>query len=155
MEDILSTVNNLCEKAIQYGQSFSKNLDFSEESLKDVEEILDYYNNKFKDKFINNTNVDTKEQEAMESQIWNLACIFGVYVGEVMCRNNESRCNWVYEDGFGTGVSLHIKVDNNNRACPLDKAYKRLKNDSGDNVVSFYNIFKDLVLTGKLSQKKV
>jgi len=59
---------------------------------------------------------------------------------------------WVYEDEFGNRPSLHIKVDNNNRAHPIDKAYKRLRNGPEDNVVSFYDIFIKMVLTDKLKE---
>ncbi|WP_027629393.1 hypothetical protein [Ruminiclostridium cellobioparum] len=59
---------------------------------------------------------------------------------------------WVYEDEFGTGAVLHIKVDNNNRVYPIDKAFKRLKNGPEDNVVSFYEVFKKMVLTGNFPQ---
>ncbi len=155
MDDITSTVNDLSVKAVQYGKSFSKKLDYSERSLKDIEEILDYYYKDLKGNLIRNIFRKIKNQQQTDSQIWSMATIWGVYVGEVMCKNNQHRCKWVYEDGFGSGPFLHIKVDNNNRACPIDKVYKRLKNGAEDNIVSFYNIFKDMVLTGKLSANKV
>ena len=154
MEDITSTINKLCQRAIQYGKSFSKNLDYSEGSLKDIEEILDYYHKDLKGSFIKNIVRKIKKQEPTESQIWSMATIWGAYVGEVMCKNSQHRCKWVYEDGFGTGPFLHTKVDNNYRACPIDKVYKKLKNGSEDNVASFYDVFKNMVLTDKLSGTK-
>lgn len=151
MEDITSTVNNLSQRAIEYGKSFSKDLDYSEKSLKDIEGILDYYYKDLKGSFIKNFFRKIKKQEPTDSQIWSMAAIWGVYVGEVMCKNNQHRCKWVYEDEFGSGPVLHIKVDNNSRAFPLDKVYKRLKNGPEDNVASFYDVFKTMVLKDKLS----
>jgi len=43
MEEIRETIDSLCDKAVKYAKGFSKNLDFSEDSIKDVEEIIDYY----------------------------------------------------------------------------------------------------------------
>lgn len=154
MEDIITTINNLSQRAVEYGKSFSKKLDFSEESLKDVEEILDYYYKYLQGNFIKNIIRKLKKQEPTDSQIRSVSTIWGAYIGEVMCRHSQDRCKWVYEDGFGSGAFLHIKVDNNNRACPIDKVYKRLKNGAGDNVEFFYHILKKMVLNDKLSGTK-
>lgn len=154
MADIRVTIDNLCTKAVQYGKSFSKNLDYTENSLKDVESILDYYNKDLKGNPIKNVLRKIRKEEPTDKQIWSMATIWGAYLGEVICRNNPGKCIWVYESSAGTEPVLHIKVDNNNRAYPLDKVYKRLKNGSGDNVVSFYDVFKTMVLTNKLSELK-
>ncbi len=155
MEDnqqIKETINNLCGKAIEYAKGFSKSLDFSEASIKDVEEILDYYCKDLKRNPIKNFIRRTKKEKPTEKQIWSMATIWGAYIGEVICRMNPDKCKWVYEDEFGNGKFLHIKVENNNRACPIDKVYKRLKNGPEDNVVSFYDIFNKMVLTDKLGE---
>jgi hypothetical protein len=154
MTDIKGTIDNLCQRAIQYGKAFSKNLDFSENSLKEVESILDYYNKDLKGNPMKNWMRKMKKEEPTDKQIWSMATIWGAYLGEVICRNNPGKCRWVYESSIGTEAILHLKVDNNNRAYPLDKVYKRLKNGPEDNIVSFYDVFKAMVLTNKLSEIK-
>ncbi|EMS69181.1 DUF3806 domain-containing protein [Ruminiclostridium cellobioparum] len=152
MGDVLNSIDKLSEKAVQYAREFSKNLDYSESSIGAVEEILEYYHNDLKGHFIKNILRKIKKEAPTDSQIWSMATIWGVYIGEVICKNSSNRCKWVYEDEFGTGAVLHIKVDNNNRVYPIDKAFKRLKNGPEDNVVSFYEVFKKMVLTGNFPQ---
>jgi hypothetical protein len=154
MEEIRETINSLCDKAVRYAKGFSKNLDFSEESIKDVEEILDYYCKDVKGSPLKNLIRKIKKEEPTNNQVWSMATIWGAYIGEVICRKNPGKCIWVYEDEFGNGPFLHIKVDNNNRAHPIDKAFKRLKNGPEDNVVSFYDIFTKMVLTDKFKEFK-
>lgn len=149
-QEIKEAINSFCDKAVNYAKGFSKKLDFSEGSIKDVEEILDYYCKDLKGNPLKNFIRKIKNEELTDKQVWSLATIWGTYIGEVICRNSSGKCRWVYEDEFGDGKFLHIKVDNNNRAYPIDKAYKRLKNGSEDNVVSFYDIFTKMVLTGEL-----
>jgi len=148
------TIESMTQKAIQESKKFSKELDYSEKSLQDVEEILDSINKDIKGNIMKNIFRKLKNQVPTDSEIWSMATVWGAYVGEVMCRNNQDRCKWMYEHIPGSGSVLFIQVDNNNQANPMEKVYKRLKNGPEDNVVSFYNVFKSLVLTGKLGNKE-
>ncbi len=151
MGDVLNSIDNLSQKAVQYAKGFSKDLDYSESSLSAVEEILEYYHKDLKGNFTKNVLRKLKGEVPTASQIWSMATIWGIYMGEVICKNSSDRCKWVYEDEFGTGAVLHIKVDNNNRVYPIDKVFKRLKNGPEDNVLSFYDVFKKMVLTDKIN----
>lgn len=144
--EITKMLEELSLRAVEEGKKLSRVLDFSEQSMQDVEEILDCFN---KNMACNSTN--DMEEEIVNKQLWNKATVWGAYVGEVICRNNSDRCKWAYEESKGQGIVLYVQVDNNNRAYPIDKVYKRLKNGPDDNIKSFYDIFKFMVLTNKLS----
>ncbi|PYG84299.1 uncharacterized protein DUF3806 [Ruminiclostridium sufflavum DSM 19573] len=144
--DLSQKIDNLSRKAVHYAKGFSKDLDYTENSIDAVEEILEYYHNDLKGNIIKNFLRKIKNEVPTESQIWSLAAIWGAYLGDVICKNNSDRCKWVYEDEFGTGAILHIKIDNNSRAYPIDKVYKRLKNGSEDNITTFYEVLKKTLL---------
>lgn len=87
MVDIKETVENLCTKAVQYEKSFSKEQDFSENSLNEVESILDFYYKDLKGNPIKNIMRKITRKEPTDSQIWSMALIWGAYLGEVFCRS--------------------------------------------------------------------
>lgn len=154
MDESKVTIESMLQKAIQEAKNYSKELDYSEKSLQNVEKILDSINKYIKGNKIKNLFRKLRNQIPSESDIWSMATIWGVYVGEVMCRNNQDRCKWMYEHIPGSGSVLFILADNRYKANPLEKVFKRLKNGPEDNVVSFYNAFKSLVLTGKLGNRE-
>ena len=71
--------------AIEYAQNFNKKLDFSENSIADLEEILDWYSK------------DIAVSKPTENQIWSMSIIFGSYLGETLLKNGLT------EKGFTWG----------------------------------------------------
>ncbi len=114
-----------CATAIQFAKDFNKNLDYSEKSIEDLEEILDFYSN------------DIPTNKPTDSQIWSMAIIFGSYLGETMLKNGlwAKEYHWVKDNSLN--LPLLIGKDGW-QITPIDKVYKRLINGSIDNVVSFY-----------------
>ena len=66
----MNSVNQLSQKAVEYGKSFSKNLDYSYASLVDVEDILEFYHNDLKGNFVKNVFRKLKKEELTNDQIW-------------------------------------------------------------------------------------
>ncbi|MFQ9563484.1 MAG: hypothetical protein ACLR0A_14895 [Faecalibacillus intestinalis] len=64
--------------AIEYAKTFQKKFDFSERSIGDLEEILDYYAK------------DLLESRPTENQVWSMSLIFSSYL-EVMLKNGLSK----------------------------------------------------------------
>lgn len=114
-----------CIATIEYANEFNKNLDYSENSITDLEEILDWYSK------------DISISKPTENQIWSMAITFGSYLGETLLKNglSEKGFNWAIEPS--SHIPLLIRNDG---ACltPSDKVYKRLVNGSEDCVISFY-----------------
>ena len=114
-----------CATAIKYAKSFDKKFDYSRDSIKDLEEILDYYSN------------DISKSRPTENQIWSMAVIFGSYLGEVMLKNGLAKKGYVWEKDDTSDIPLLSA--GGSYVTPNDKVYKRLVNGKEDDVVSFYD----------------
>lgn len=112
--------------AIEDAQAFEVKFDFTDESIHKLEEILDYYSVELSNSI--------KGEEPTEKQIFSMASIWGVYLGEVMRIKVGKPCKWIY-----VYDELLLSV-NGAEANPIGKAYKRIVNGSEDSVISFYHI---------------
>jgi len=119
-------------KAIEYAKSFYKNLNFTKESIKDVEEILEYYANDLLQQ------KDTDEP-VTENQIWSMSLWWGVYIGETLRRNHLKSYRWVNDDSV-QGFMPILKKDDDWILYPVSKVYKRLTNGKEDSIISFYDV---------------
>ena len=115
---------NYSATAIEYAKHFSKNLDYSKDSITDLEEILDYYAK------------DVCVSKPTENQIWSMSLIFGSYLGEVLLKNGLSQKGYSWGKVGPSNIPVIIRRDGS-YLTPNDKVYKRLVNGSEDNVVSF------------------
>lgn len=108
---ITKKVESICNIAIDNAKTFGKNLDFSEKSIIDIEEILDYFWNDMHKGL---------EEKPTESEIFSVATVWGAYVGEVMRRKIGDKCIWINETVSDFGEVLHIKVGSK-RTFPIKK----------------------------------
>ncbi len=116
--------------AVNFAKSFEKQFDYSKNSIKDLEEILDYYSN------------DISESKPTENQIWSMAVIFGSYLGEVMLKNGLSERGYYWGTDNTSDIPL-LMTDSGNCITPNDKVYKRLINGKEDNVITFYDVIME------------
>jgi len=118
---------------------YSLELDYSEQSLTVVEEILE--------KLFQESNLVQKSQGQEEYQrvVWELAKNYGGYVGEVIRRNLGGV--WRMEE-VGGGIDIILDVSGN-KTYPVAKTLKRLTNGHEDSVAFFYQTIKELVLAPK------
>ena len=122
---VAAYAQKMCCGAVEYAKSFGKNFDFSENSITDLEEILDFYSN------------DISVSKPTENQIWSMAVIFGSYLGQTILKNGLSQKGYYWAKEGYSNIPLLICKDGG-RLTPVDKVYKRLVNGCEDNVVSFY-----------------
>ena len=115
----------MCVTAIEYANEFNKKLDYSENSIADLEEILDWYSK------------DIAISKPTENQIWSMSIIFGSYLGETLLKNGFSKKGFEWGNEPSFSIPLLIRNDGS-YLTPNDKVYKRLVNGSEDSVVSFY-----------------
>lgn len=113
------------ENAIKFAwEHFKIQLDWSDESINKVEEILDaFHRQSIKDK-------------PTEAQIFSFARPFGSYIGEVYRRNHGA--NWgmcTIEEQTFPGLSC---TTNGKQFWPWIKAQKRIENGDEDNVWHYY-----------------
>lgn len=127
-EEYSGIVNNAKKNsmtAVEYAKSFQKEFNYSEMSIGDLEEILDYYAK------------DLLESRPTENQVWSMSLIFGSYLGEVMLKNGLSKRGYHWGMQNTDNIPL-LMADDEKYVTPIDKIYKRLVNGAEDNVVLFY-----------------
>lgn len=119
------TLDGLVEKAMECAAEANVSLDYSPDSIEQLEELLEnYYRSK-----------QTRNKE--ENKIWNMSLIFGSYLGQTLLYNV------LYEKGYKWKIENGVPVlshDESNIMSPISKVYKRLTEGSGDNVKSFYDV---------------
>ena len=120
-----------CNTAISYAKSFEKDFDYSRNSIKDLEEILDYYSK------------DISQNRPTEHQIWSMSVIFGSYLGEVMLKNGLSEKGYKWGQDNTSDIPLLINAAGG-YVTPNDKVYKRLVNGTEDNVIYFYDAIMEM-----------
>ncbi|MBY0597397.1 hypothetical protein [Bacillus bingmayongensis] len=139
--NLVHRIQNLCNKAIEYAKAFDKTFNYSEENIKELEEILDYYTNDLRDKEVSGN----EEEIPTENQIYTMALIWGSYLGEVLKRHIAQEAEWIQGKVFNGEEVLHLQVGEW-KVFPIDKVYKRFVNGREDNVISFYDITKEYML---------
>ena len=133
--DIDKYVEKKCEEAINYAKSFKKELDYSDASIKDLEEILEYYYRDLKPKTFSSFFKKKEKNKPTVNQVYSMATIWGIYIGETIRRNIGGNINvfWEKEDNF------YLK-SGETKLFPIEKVYKRMKRGSADSVLEFYDL---------------
>jgi hypothetical protein len=114
---------------------FQTTLDFSENSLEEVEQILARLHNSLPKGALGKL----RGQKLSQDQIWQMAKIWGGYVGEVIRRRWSGE--WTTETAAhpGTVITLHVlNID----IFPPAKVYNRLINGPEDNIWLYYQMLK-------------
>lgn len=107
---------------------FTKRLDFSEESVQLVEELVD-------DMHYTLPQGKTPQNVALLSELW------GAYIGEVFRRNVGGE--WItWEDQWGKAPAIAL---GGTKIFPQDKVRKRFTNGPEDNLWHYYQTFRDLL----------
>ena len=118
------------KEAVSLSQAtMGQKLDFTEESIKTVENILGRYHSE-------------KERAGAHAspKIVDQVCqIYGAYIGEVMRRNYGGE--WMLDDTFSPGTKIPALRMNQLQTSPSAKVYKRIMNGSEDDVWFYYQVF--------------
>jgi ribulose bisphosphate carboxylase small subunit len=119
------------EDAVELGKrGFNIALDYSEESLKQVEAILDRYHKDLP---------KNKKDRPPEDRIWTIANGWAGYIGEVIRKTWGGE--WVHESYSPPGATIILKIGSFDIFLPA-KVYKRLVNGSEDNIWHLYQVLK-------------
>ena len=111
------------EQAVRLGHEFKINLDYSERSLEQVEQLLARFHDE-----LTSANPGSKLEE--------MAKIWGGYLGEVVRRRFGGE--WSIEK-YPAGDFLIVTLNvNGARLFPSMKVHKRLTEGSSENIWSFY-----------------
>lgn len=137
--NIQETIEKYSKSAVEIGlKTYDRDLDFSDKSIDIADEILDGYHNRF---------ISANKDDIIKEHVNTYACIFGIYVGEVLIRNYANGYTW--QD---TEYGLALVKNEKNNINPIAKAYKQIVNgkEAGDDIKSFFNISIQ-IMQGKFS----
>lgn len=127
------------EDAVNLAGEFEKELDFSEDSLKKVEDILEIYYKSIPKGFINRL----FNKGPTQDEIIQVAKVWGGYIGEVMRQHFGGE--WSAEDLFGEKNVIVLNVGET-KIFPVAKAYKRIMIGKEDDIYFYYKVLKTEVI---------
>ena len=119
-------MSKLYGTATRHAAPFGKEPDFSDGSINDVEEILDYYTEKQRD----------GQNRLSDYDVWTLSLIWGSYIGETLRRNHLTDYRWELNS---EDVAV-LRKKGGLELSPITKVFKRINNGMEDSIVSFYDI---------------
>lgn len=128
-------------RAVTYAAQNNIQLDFSAESFKRVDDILENYHE----------HLSEYQGEDGAKTLWNIAVHFGIYLGETLLRLQlkSQGYRWHIADGLPI-----LEKDDRNQMSPITKAHKRILNGPEDSVKSFCEVAL-LIASGKFPTQKV
>lgn len=137
--DLQSEMSAAANSAVQHAKKlWSTDLDFSPQSIEDVELILARMYETIPHRAIEKL----LRKKPSEEQMATIAVSYGAYLGEVIRR--EFGGTWQTQDVSGQ-PALALVFDEKNMIFPPAKIWKRLNNGAEDNVWSFYRVFTDML----------
>ncbi|WP_124099744.1 hypothetical protein [Ruminococcus sp. Marseille-P6503] len=119
-------ISEICRKAVKTAASGGWTLDYTPDSVLSLEQLLD------------GQSKYARESGASDIYLWNLAVVFGAYLGQTLLHNRLAGLGYSWssdEDGVP-----FLKKDNDNAVYPINKVWRRLKDGESDNVRSFYDV---------------
>lgn len=136
MKNFNDVAGSIAEDAVQYAMQNGIELDYTRESAQNVDAFLgDYYDN-----------LDKYDGDEGAKILWNIAVLFGTYIGEMLLRSGlvEKGFIWVDDNGLPIlGVSGHQTA-----VSPITKAHKRILNGAEDSIKSFVDVTFSIVNGG-------
>ncbi|WP_256757355.1 hypothetical protein [Cohnella sp. WQ 127256] len=120
------------EDALDLANQLNIELNFSEESLTKLDQILEKYHQGIPKGF---KKIFTKGPS--EEQINQMAKIWGGYLGETIIKQLGGE--WAMSNAFKNAIAIKI---GETEIYPPAKIYKRIMNGSEDNVNTYFKVFK-------------
>ncbi len=115
-------------------KEFGETLDFSEDSLRAVERILDRVSST-----IPRGLGRLLKRKPSDEQIWEMSKIWGGYIGEVIRKRWGGE--WTLETAAHPGTVITLRVLDAD-IFPPGRAHKRLTNGSEDNIWDYYRVLR-------------
>ena len=133
MKDFNDIAKNIAEDAVRYAKQNKIVLDHTRESVQNVDTILGAYHD----------SLDKYDGEEGAKTLWNVAVVFGTYIGEMMLRSGLAEKGFVWVDDDGLPI-LRIP-DGKTAVSPISKAHKRILNGVEDSMKSFVDVAFSIV----------
>jgi hypothetical protein len=143
MTNLSEEMMQLADRAVKVAMdSYQVNLDYTEESIKRVEEIFSSLHKEVPLNFISKL----LKRGLTENQIYYASLMLGAYIGETIRRIHGGE--WVKDEVMGEKDIITLKVEETS-IFPTGKAYKRIKNGSEDDIWFYYRVLAEEILRNK------
>jgi hypothetical protein len=136
MNEIESMMAAYAQDAVESGKKFNKQLDFSERSIQQVEDICSQLYNDIPKGFLNKM----FKRSPSEDELIRMSNMFGGYIGQVLINNLGG--SWAAENN-----TIILKIGEL-KMFPTIKVYKRLKNGPEDNIYHYYQLISREISKG-------
>lgn len=130
----------IAEEAVAYAKRIDLELDYTAKSIETLDFMLDLYHE----------NLDEFEGTEGADYLWDLAVIFGIYLGEMLLRD------YLEEKGFAWYLREEFPVlkNGNMEISPITKVHKQMLNGQEDTIKSFSK-FAIMIADGEFPPKKI
>ncbi len=140
VKPIAQEMREYAERAVAAAREEGYDLDYSEESILKVEEILSVLYDSTPRGILNQLLGRTPSRRVLTE----LALMWGAYIGEVMRRKDGGF--WTDQSVIpGAGIVLHLKPGD---TTPVHKVYKRLTSGPRESVWSYFQVYKKVRAEG-------
>lgn len=136
MADVNDMMTAYAEDAVEYAAKLKRELDYSEESIEELEKLCTFLYNAIPRTFIKKL----FRKAPSEETILQMSKMLGGYLGEVLIKHYGGE--WAIENFNNEGNTIVLNVGDI-KLFPVGKVYKRLKNGPEDNVLHFYGHIAD------------
>jgi hypothetical protein len=130
-ETIGEMMQEYAERAVELARDFDVQLDFSENSVQELERILAQLHEEHRA-----FTAERKPEQAVEEQMVMMCKLWGGYLGEVVRRRWGG--DWTMETYPGANFSTLTLNVRGGKLFPSMKVYRRLTEGPADNVWMFY-----------------
>ena len=139
-ENISEMMQDYAEQAVSAALEMNITLDYREESIEQLENILARLN---RERPVFLGKAAPGEDDPTQKQIDSLSRIWGGYFGEVIRRRWGGE--WTLETYPGTVAPVVTLDVDGAKIFPAMKVYRRLCNGVSDDVAKFYSMIKDKI----------
>lgn len=136
MEDVSAMMAAYAEDAVAYAAKFKIKLDYSEDSILQLEKLCTLLHKAIPDNFFKRL----LRKVPSEETIIGVSKMLGGYLGEVLIKHYSG--HWEIENFMNEGTTI-VLVSGEIKAFPVGKVYRRLKNGPEDNTFHFYGHIAD------------
>lgn len=133
MKKFNDIAGSIAEDAVRYAMQSGIVLDYTRESAKSVDTFLGVYHD----------SLDKYDGDDGAKTLWNVAVLFGAYIGEMLLRAGLAEKGFVWVEDDGTPI---LSIPGNQTAVsPISKAHKRILNGAEDSMKSFVDVVFSVV----------
>ena len=119
------------DEAVDYAKQLNLTLDYSENSIRHVEDICALLHDKIPKGFLEKLTKKSPPEEV----IVRISKMLGGYIGQVLI--NRYGGNWAIENIMNQDKTVVLNIEGM-KTFPIAKVYKRLKKGPEDNVYHYY-----------------